>query len=545
MDVAYLRMEVKMVSRGDGASIVAKAAYRNGLAMYDERTGSFHDYPRKGRIDHNEIRAPQGAPAWALDPNQLNNAIEANEIRRDAQLARDILVCVTHALDFDGGLAAIREFADHEFTRHGYIAQISSHGYEPDLNTGRRSWHFHLITSERPLIDGEWAKVKDRRRNSFRQLFRWRRRMALAINKALRAAGKLLRVQYLSAERRGVEAKPTHQPYWLWKRAQAAADTARDAALRSGVEQALALSSEARPVLDGKRNATIDAPPFSDVLSVVQRKLRSIVDASAELAMSAVDRVQLHLEEKEKTKREKAAQQADEERLHAEWFEKDRVSRRNRAREDLLSIRRDELFRKASGREPRLAYAKAWGDAADGAFLLEAKMVDRYGPDADRIALRELIRAGGTDADIDAMVWISPYAQLLTDLKTRMAHCQSVIATVVNEPGIAKVLDKNERASVRAYQEATAARYVPHYQLDRALAGSIAERHHLIGRAGLKASIVYRIVRQNIKLSAPRRRLSQPIDCSAKDSVTRTGLAHGGRFLSDTIAPPLRLLRDG
>ena len=487
MDVAYLRMEVKMVSRGDGASIVAKAAYRNGLAMYDERTGSFHDYPRKGRIDHSEIRAPEGAPAWALDPHQLNNAIEANEIRRDAQVGRDILVCATHALDFDGGLAAIREFADHEFIRHGYIVQISSHGYQHDPNTGRRNWHFHLITSERPLIDGEWAKVKDRRRNSIRQLFRWRRRMALAINKALRAAGKLLRVEYLSAERRGVEAKPTHQPYWLWKRAQAAAGAARDAALRSEVEQALATVVQARPVLDGKRNAPIDAPPVSTVLSAAHRKLRSIVDAGAELAMSAVDRVQSHLEEKEKTKREKAAQQAKEEGLHAEWLEKDRVSRLQRAREDLLSIRRDALFRKANGREPRLAYARAWGHAADKAVLLEAKTVDQYGPDADRTALRELILGGGTDVDIDAMVWISPYAQLLTDLKTRMTHCRSVRAAVMNEPDIAKVLDENERASVRAYQQATVAEYVPRYQVDREPAGFIAATPLLDRTSGVES----------------------------------------------------------
>ncbi len=163
------------------------------------------------------------------------------------------------------------------------------------------------------------------------------------------------------------------------------------------------------------------------------------------------------------------------------------MSRRNRAREDLLSILRNALFHKANGREPRLAYAKAWAHAADRAALLEAKTVDRYGPDADRTVLRELILAGGTDADIDAMVWISPYGQILTELKTRMAHCRSVVATVVNEPGIAKVLAENERASVRAHQEVTAAEYAPRYHVDREPAGFIAARQLLDQTSGVES----------------------------------------------------------
>lgn len=46
------------------------------------------------KIDHAEVFAPEGAPAWATDRARLWNEVERTEKRRDAQLAREIVVAL-------------------------------------------------------------------------------------------------------------------------------------------------------------------------------------------------------------------------------------------------------------------------------------------------------------------------------------------------------------------------------------------------------------------------------------------------------------------
>lgn len=89
-------------NRAAGHSAVAGAAYRLGLRLFDRRTGSLHDYTK--RLDGDEIVAafnvaPDGAPDWALDPDELWNRVEACELRRNSQIARDYVVPIPLGLD--------------------------------------------------------------------------------------------------------------------------------------------------------------------------------------------------------------------------------------------------------------------------------------------------------------------------------------------------------------------------------------------------------------------------------------------------------------
>lgn len=453
---AFYRMEVKMISRGDGRSLVGAAAYRNGLAMFDDRTGTHFDYGRKERIDLTEIRVPAGAPVWASDPHQLNNSIEAYEKRRDAQASRDILINLPHELTLEHGLKAVREFSDDEFTSRGFVVQLSSHGFREDPVTGRRNWHVHLLISTRRLIDGRWEAVKDRSLNSLKQLYRWRRRMAEILNAALLAAGEALRVQYLSAERRGVASSPIHSDYGIWRRAAKAAEEARQTALRTLVERAISPTAPAndRAVLQQSQiGGDSDA---AGVRSALLRSVRSAVGVGVERVMSSVAHVHAHFDALEELKRKAAQDEADKARGLEAWQEQDREVQARREREDLLFRLRDELYIQARGREPRLAYARAWQAAQERAILLEGKTVDEYGQEVDRTAMRELIRAGGTESDVYAMAGLSPTARLLSSDLARANHCGRVIDEVTKEPEMASLLVGNNRASLPLYREADA-----------------------------------------------------------------------------------------
>jgi len=71
------------------------------LRLYDRRTGEWHDYRRR-KIGEEIVRAltvaPEGAPPWATDPEELWNRVEAAERRKDAQVARDYRIPVPFGL---------------------------------------------------------------------------------------------------------------------------------------------------------------------------------------------------------------------------------------------------------------------------------------------------------------------------------------------------------------------------------------------------------------------------------------------------------------
>lgn len=97
----HARPHLSTHTRGHGHSAVAGAAYRLGLRLQDRRTGEWHDY-RKRALGEEIVRAltvaPPGAPDWATDPDQLWNAAEAAEKRKDAQLARDFRIPIPFGL---------------------------------------------------------------------------------------------------------------------------------------------------------------------------------------------------------------------------------------------------------------------------------------------------------------------------------------------------------------------------------------------------------------------------------------------------------------
>ena len=149
MAVALYRCEVKAISRGQGRSCVAAAAYRAGVKLRDERQQLMHSYERKKGITHSEIVAPENAPSWVHDRAQLWNRVDAVEKRRDAMTAREILLSLPRELDRDQQVQTVREFVQSEFIPRGIAADFAIH--EPDGLDGKSQPHCHILVSDRPI----------------------------------------------------------------------------------------------------------------------------------------------------------------------------------------------------------------------------------------------------------------------------------------------------------------------------------------------------------------------------------------------------------
>ena len=91
--MAIYHFSVQIISRSQGKSSVAAAAYRAGEKIKDERTGRIYDYSFRDKVEK-EILAPERAPSWVFDRKKLWNEVEKAEKRKDAQLAREINVAL-------------------------------------------------------------------------------------------------------------------------------------------------------------------------------------------------------------------------------------------------------------------------------------------------------------------------------------------------------------------------------------------------------------------------------------------------------------------
>ncbi|MFN3435863.1 MAG: MobA/MobL family protein, partial [Sphingomonas sp.] len=56
--MAIYHFSAKVVSRANGSSAVASAAYRSGSELFDERLGRHHDFSNKADVIHSEVLLP-------------------------------------------------------------------------------------------------------------------------------------------------------------------------------------------------------------------------------------------------------------------------------------------------------------------------------------------------------------------------------------------------------------------------------------------------------------------------------------------------------
>ena len=100
--MAIYHLSVKPVSRGAGRSATAAAAYRAAERVEDHTTGQVFDYTRKCGFEHAEIVLPLDVAKrdinWARDRQQLWNAAELAEKRKDARIAREYEVALPEEL---------------------------------------------------------------------------------------------------------------------------------------------------------------------------------------------------------------------------------------------------------------------------------------------------------------------------------------------------------------------------------------------------------------------------------------------------------------
>ena len=169
--MAIYHFSAKVISRANGSSALAAAAYRSGSRLHDQRLDRHHDFSNKAGVIHSEVMLPHGAPEHLSDRERLWNDVEAAEKRIDAQLAREIEFAIPRELSPEMGIDLARDFVRREFVGRGMIADLDVHR---DIGAdGEPKPHAHVMLTMREVgEDGFRAKVRDWNRTALLQHWR-------------------------------------------------------------------------------------------------------------------------------------------------------------------------------------------------------------------------------------------------------------------------------------------------------------------------------------------------------------------------------------
>src|SRR5450432_2079307 len=206
--MAIYHLHVKVIGRKSGSSAVASAAYRSGSRLRDERLDRSHDFSAKRGVVHSEVLLPENAPeAWG-DRERLWNDVEAFEVRKDAQLAREVEFSIPRELTQAQGIELARDFARAEFVGLGMIADLNVHW---DVGEdGMPKPHAHVMLTMRAVDEnGFGPKVRDWNRTEMVE--RWRERWAELANERLAELDIDTRIDHRSLEAQGIALEPQSQ----------------------------------------------------------------------------------------------------------------------------------------------------------------------------------------------------------------------------------------------------------------------------------------------------------------------------------------------
>ncbi|MDO8653300.1 MAG: MobQ family relaxase [Undibacterium sp.] len=201
--MAIYHLSVKLITRTTGRSATAAAAYRAGEKIHDNRTGQTFDYTRKKEVSDRRIFAPPNAPQWMKDREQLWNAVEQSETRKDAQVAREIEVALPIELSPSQHIILLERFVHTQLTSKGMIADVCIHNKK-----GNPHAHILLTTREINVTNDGFGK-KNREWNSKEQLEEWREQWAKHCNRRLSIASSKNRIDHRSLQDQGLDQIPT------------------------------------------------------------------------------------------------------------------------------------------------------------------------------------------------------------------------------------------------------------------------------------------------------------------------------------------------
>ena len=201
--MAIYHFSVKTISRSEGRSAVAAAAYRAAEKLTCDYYGKEQDYTKKSGVEFTNIYAPENTHSDLLEREKLWNAVEKSENRKDALLAREFEIAFPNELNAEQRKNMLNELCQDLVKRHGVIVDAAIHAPHTTSGSDERNYHAHIMFTARAidLETGLFASKKYRdfsRDNGTETVSQWRKDFADLANKHLEQAGFDVRIDHRS-----------------------------------------------------------------------------------------------------------------------------------------------------------------------------------------------------------------------------------------------------------------------------------------------------------------------------------------------------------
>jgi hypothetical protein len=200
--MSIYHLSVKAISRGDGRSAVACAAYRSGEKLTCDYYEKTQDYTKKSGVEFTNIYAPPNTSPELLDRQTLWNTVEKVERRKDAVLARELEIAFPHELNANQRKELLNELCQKLVEKYGVVVDAAIHAPHVESGSDARNYHAHIMFTTRAINEnGEFAAKKYRdfsRDNGTQEVCDWREDFADLCNKHLEQAGFDQRVDHRS-----------------------------------------------------------------------------------------------------------------------------------------------------------------------------------------------------------------------------------------------------------------------------------------------------------------------------------------------------------
>lgn len=172
--MAIYHCTVKSITRSEGRSVVAAAAYRSGERLTNCYDGVTHDYTKKHWIIYKEIMLPEQAPVNYKDRSELWNAVEMAERSSSCRLAREVQVALPLELTMEENITLVQRYVQKNFVSQGMCADIAIHSppktndrHQPVDKNGHptkrvnemqfHNPHAHILLTVQPMDEkGKW-----------------------------------------------------------------------------------------------------------------------------------------------------------------------------------------------------------------------------------------------------------------------------------------------------------------------------------------------------------------------------------------------------
>ena len=212
--MAIFHLNESNISRSDGRSAVACAAYRACEKLEDQTYGKTQDYTRKKGLEYKSIYAPEHTNEKLLDRQTLWNEVEKKEfnangsMKENARLAKEYICALPHELTDRERIKIVDDFCRDFVKKHNVIVDACIHApHDRDDETDNKNYHVHIMFTTRVVNEkGEFGK-KQRTFNDDgpKVLKDSRATFANVVNTALENAGLDERIDHRSYKDQGLD----------------------------------------------------------------------------------------------------------------------------------------------------------------------------------------------------------------------------------------------------------------------------------------------------------------------------------------------------